>query len=65
MKQDVMHSVVRMDQKTLKQLTTEVRETVATGYTLPKVKNSFHSVNLWNIHRNWKTASRLSDKWGI
>lgn len=65
MKQDVMPSKVQIDQETLKHLTTEVRETVATGYSLPKVKSGFHSLNMWNIHRNWKTASRLSNKWGI
>ncbi|HEY4154965.1 MAG TPA: hypothetical protein VGM24_06050 [Puia sp.] len=65
MKQDVMPSIVRMDQETLKKLTTEVKETLATGYDSPKAKSRFHSVNLWNIHRNWKLASRISGKRGI
>jgi hypothetical protein len=65
MKQDVMPSVVQMDKEMLKKLTTEIKETVATGYALPEVKTRFNSVNLWNIHRNWKLASRLSGKWGI
>jgi hypothetical protein len=65
MKQDVMPSIVRIDQETLKKLTTEVKETVASGYSVPAAKSVFTSANLWNIHRNWKTASRLSDKWGI
>jgi hypothetical protein len=65
MKQDVMPAIVRIDQETLKKLTTEVKETLAAGYKLPKAKNSFHSVNLWNIHRNRKLATRISGKWGF
>ncbi len=65
MKQDVMPSVVRMDQETLKNLTAEVRETIATGYVLPKAKKRFTSVNLWNIHRNKKQISRISNTWAI
>ena len=63
MKQDVMPSVVRMDQETLKKLTAEVKETVATGYVLPQAKKRFTSVNLWNIHRNRKRVSRFNNKW--
>jgi hypothetical protein len=63
MKQDVMPSIVQMDKETLKQLTTEVRETVATGYALPEVKSRFTTLNLWNIHRNWKQTARISRKW--
>ncbi|MDP4130933.1 MAG: hypothetical protein Q8918_15950 [Bacteroidota bacterium] len=62
MKQDVMPSIVRMDQETLKKLTTEVKETVATGYALPVTKSRFTSVNLWNINRNWKQTARFAGK---
>ncbi len=65
MKQDVMPSVVRMDKETLKNLTAEVRETIATNYVLPKAKKRFTSVNLWNIHRNRKQISRTNNKWAI
>lgn len=65
MKQDVMPSVVRMDQETLKKLTAEVRETVAISYVLPKARKRFTSVNLWNIHRNRKQISRINCKWAI
>lgn len=61
MKQDVMPSVVRMDQETLKKLTAEVKETVATGYA-PVRKARFTSVLLWNINRNWKQTSRFAGK---
>jgi hypothetical protein len=64
MKQDVMPSIVQMDQETLKKLTTEVKETVATDYALPEIKTRFTSVNLWNIHRNWKQTSRIRSKMG-
>ncbi|HVY76477.1 MAG TPA: hypothetical protein VG890_16720 [Puia sp.] len=65
MKQDVMPAIVRMDAETLRKLTTEVKETIATGYAMPKGRTGFHSVNLWNINRNWKMTSRISRKWGI
>ena len=64
MKQDVMPSIVRMDQETLKKLTAEVKETLATGYSLPETKGRFTSLNLWNINRNWKQTSRIRRKMG-
>jgi hypothetical protein len=60
MKQDVMPAIVRMDQETLKKLTAEVRETVAPGYALTKIR--FTAVNLWKINRNWKQTSRFASK---
>ena len=62
MKQDVMPSIIQMDKETLKKLTSEVNETIATGYSLPEIKSRFTSHNLWNINRNWKQTSRISRK---
>ncbi len=60
MKSDVMPSIVQMEYGVLKELLTEVKETLATDVKLhePK-KKTFGIVDLWNIRRNNKTASRL------
>ena len=58
MKNDVMPSIVQMETEELKQLTAEVKETVATGIQLPKTKTkSFGVVDMWNIRRNAKQTS--------
>jgi hypothetical protein len=65
MKQVVMPSVVQMDTETLKRLTTEVKETLATGIDMPAQKRRFTAVNLWNIHRVKKQPTRITRKWAI
>jgi len=63
MKSDVMHSRVQMDQTLLKQLVTEVRETVATDVEYKtKSKRSFGVVSLWNIRRNSRYAAHSRHK---
>ncbi len=57
MKSDVMHSYVQMEPAILKNLVTEVRETVATDVQLKEKKNSFGVVSLWNIRRNSRYAA--------
>ena len=61
MKSDVMQSIVRMEPRVLRQLVTEVKETVATDVDFGKTnKNAFSVVDLWNIRRSRKSAgSRL------
>lgn len=60
MKSDVMPSLIQMEYGVLKELLTEVIETVATDVKLPEPKKkTFGIVDLWNIRRNNKTASRL------
>jgi len=65
MKQVVMPSIVQMDTETLKKLTTEVKETLATGIVTPAQKKRFALVNLWKIHQNMKQTSRITRKWAI
>jgi hypothetical protein len=65
MKQTVMPSVVQMHAETLKRLTTEVKESLATGMVMPAQKRRFSVVNLWNIHRSKKQAARITRKWAI
>lgn len=66
MKNDVMPSVVQMDADELKNLLTEVKETVATdpmviGYSMPekKANASFGIADLWNVRRTAKSASSM------
>jgi len=65
MKQVVMPSVVQMDTETLKKLTTEVKETLATELVTPVQKKRFAVVNLWKIHQGMKQTSRITRKWAI
>ena len=65
MKQDVMPSVVKMDSEMLKKLTTEVKETLATGIDMPIQKKRFTLVNLWKIHQAKRTPTRITRKWAI
>lgn len=58
MKSDVMPSRVQMEAGILKNLLSEVKETVATDFVMPKLeKISFRAVNLWRIQRNSKLAN--------
>ena len=60
MKLDVKPSVIQMEDKTFKQLVTEVKETVASIDLPLQKKRSFGPVDLWNIRRNSRPAnSRL------
>jgi hypothetical protein len=65
MKQVVMPSIVQMDNETLKRLTTEVKETLATGIEMPAQKKRFTAVNLWRIHQAKKQPARITRKWAI
>ena len=63
MKSNVMPSIVQLEANELKQLVTEVRETVATGIVKVKHVNAnttrFGIVDLWNIRRGAKSATAL------
>ncbi len=60
MNSDVMPSIVQMDADVLKNLLTEVKETVATVIQLPEEKkSSFGVVDMWKIRRTAKSASSL------
>ena len=63
MKSNVMPSIVQIEANELKQLVTEVRETVATGIVKVKPvtvsKSRFGIVDLWNIRRGAKSATAL------
>jgi hypothetical protein len=55
-----MPSIVQMEAEELRQLMTEVKETVATGIQLPGVKQkSFSAAEMWNIQKNARSASDM------
>ena len=57
MKSDVMPSIVQMEPRVLRQLTAEVKETVATDVDLAKHnKSSFGILDLWNLRRNRRST---------
>ncbi len=59
MKNDVMPSIVQMEYGVLKNLLTEVKETLATDVKLPEpVKPTFGIIDLWKIRQDAKLASR-------
>ena len=52
MKNDVMPSIVRMEQELLEKLVVEVKETIATGIVMPNASmRSFGIVDMWNIRK--------------
>lgn len=59
MKSNVMPSIVQIEANELKQLVSEVKETVATG-VLPvnrkKVNHRFGAVDMWKLRRGMKTT---------
>lgn len=61
MNNDVTPSIIKMGDEQLKQLLTEVKETVATEVK----ENTFSAADLWNIQRNMKPALRtkLTQRW--
>ncbi len=62
MNSNVMPSIVQIDRENLRQLVTEVKETLATGYeptAMGAKQRSFGIVDLWKCHRNRRTATSL------
>lgn len=63
MNSDAVRSIVQMEPQILKNLMTEVKETVATGIAFPAAeKNSFSVVSLWNIRRTGKFSGSYRRK---
>jgi hypothetical protein len=63
MKSDLVHSIVQLEANILKQLVTEVKETVATDVELSKErKSSFGALNLWAMRRNSRYAANSRRK---
>jgi hypothetical protein len=59
MKNNVMPSRVQMEADVLKNLLSEVKETVATDFVMAKPAKSFKAIDLWRIQRNQKLATGL------
>jgi hypothetical protein len=69
MKNHEKNSIVKIETEQLKQLFTEVKETVATHVDVKnheQTKN-FTVIDLWKIQRQKKPAlrSKLTDRWGM
>jgi hypothetical protein len=63
MKSDAVQSIVQMEPTILKQLVTEVKETVATGMDESQTNNrSFGPVNMWNVRKIRRNAGRARRK---
>jgi hypothetical protein len=59
MKGNFMPSLVQMDNESLQHLVAEVKETIATNVDFAKpAKTSIKVVDLWNIERNKKSATK-------
>lgn len=65
MNTDSMHKVVRLDENELQQLIQEVKETLASSpiYESESEKNLFTAVDMWNVQRQVRSASRMMRKW--
>ncbi len=61
MKSDVMDKYVQMEPAILKQLVTEVKETVATEVEQEN-KSSFGLVDMWNIRKHGRYAGKPRQK---
>ncbi len=57
MNRNVNSSIIVMEADELKQLTTEVKETLAENADVEKAEKRFDSASLWNIQKNRKTQS--------
>ena len=69
MKSNVMPSIIQIEAEELKQLVTEVKETVATGVDVKNedLAQNFGVADLWKIQRQMKPALRLklTNRWGM
>ncbi len=61
MKGEIMPAIVQISRQHLKELTHEVRETLATDFMVESEglsqKKAFTAVNLWKIHREMRSAN--------
>ena len=66
MKQELMPSRIQMEPEAFARLVSEVKETIALDIEMPgSQKNGFHSLNLWKINRDKKSARSTIRKWTI
>ncbi|OIR05667.1 hypothetical protein GALL_121010 [mine drainage metagenome] len=67
MNSNVKPSIVKIEADELKQLVTEVKETVATNVDVKNQTQNFGVADLWKIQRQMKPALRLklTNRWGM
>ena len=59
---NVMPSIVQIERESLRQLVTEVKETLATDLNVNSAvekQKSFGVVDLWNLHKKRRTATSM------
>lgn len=59
MKSIIMPGQVQLDEKTKKELTTEVKETLAQDNCEQQTKRVFTATDMWYRHRSYRNASYL------
>ncbi len=62
MKNNVMPSIVQIEKENLRKLVEEVKETLATNINMDSAaskQRSFGLIDLWNRHKNVRTAASL------
>ena len=62
MNSDVMHVKVQMEPAILKNLTAEVKETLAKELLAKPRKSSFGALQMWNIRRNGRRIVRRNPR---
>jgi len=67
MKSIIMQSTVQLNEETKHQLTQEVKETLAADANVNanSKKRNFTAAEMWNRHRNGRSASSMMRKWNI
>lgn len=63
MKSIVMPSAVQLNDEQKKQLTNEVKETLATQEN--ETNETFTVSQMWNTHRQMRSASDMMRKWNL
>lgn len=65
MKSIVMQSTVQLNEETKQQLAQEVKETLATEANTGSKKRNFTAAEMWNHHRQTRSASLMIRKWNL
>ena len=65
MKRSIVHESVQLDEETKKQLTEEVKETVADKAIVINKEKTFTASQMWNRHKKMSSASDRMRRWKL
>ena len=65
MKSNVMPVSEQLSEETKKQLSEQVKETVAKDATSKKKNKTFTASEMWNRHRQRRSASDMMRRWNL